>query len=532
MSLPALRYIIPLAMDSDLLRGYVCKDKNGTLSIACRCCDLKFKQLYELREHISKMISEIPELPDKCLTKIFRYLTPNQLVNVSRVSRKFKLLAERVFEMYFDPGPIQMKYDVPHGKYKDNPSVQCNFECRSKYETVFASSIRRLMIPLVCTSYGGFEKLFQFIRENCCKELTSLVFYNNLSGLTSPNRVDCRVTGKIAKDQLKQLEYLRVEGVRFEYLYDELLRYTEHLKSLTVINRCFRHDCDRNCRHFGYSWTKRGYPELETICFYTENNRFDLMPMIRRHPKLRNVVCNSTATIRSICRQSDIQFNFVGMILKCGDDERITALWRLYQDIVKFGRSKRFETFELCLEDDRRLFRLVESIPNLTGLHVDITIEFRKEQVQPSIQKLCINFGFYYSHKNDKELLQDIDEKFPNLKELRINVQNVPWWSPYGADLKCFNRFARDALYNVDAFKNLKQLHYENDDYVELTWDNVVDINFIRSKRPNPSKILVYLDPVHFHKFNKNVVELEFIEIKPWVHGGCELCIRWAFQKW
>ncbi|XP_037033407.1 uncharacterized protein LOC119072322 [Bradysia coprophila] len=418
-------------MNSDLPHGFVYEDENG--KFAYKCCDKRFVKS-ELHEHISVAQStpdaEILRLPVECLINIFRCLTPNQLINTSRVCRKFKAMVEKEFELHFDPGPIQIttgkikihqeweprratrwlpKKPMTHESGKCR--VKCDFVFKSKYQLAFSSLIRRLEVPWPNLNGVGYDKVFQFIRANCSKELISLSFSDYRSSLMGDSfEFDRRIYGEIARDQLKHLKHLRVKEVSFQYLYDELLQYTEHLKTLNVIHHCdprcylseFRckhshQDCANMththpvlpCPHFDSEWTNHTYPELESICVHTSDNQFDLMPMIRRHPKLRSVACNSLATIRSIF-QSDVTFKYVAIIFTMGD--RYQGIRSLHNDIVKFGQSKRFEKFEVALNGrcPSEIHR-IEMIPNLTGLHPDYSILFDKQYITqlPHIEKLC-----------------------------------------------------------------------------------------------------------------------------------------------
>lgn len=511
----------------NILYGSVYGDGVGKFSIACKCCDLRFEEVIQLREHVAETISypKLPELPTKCLEKIFRYISPNHLVNVSKASSKFKAIVEKIFALHFDPGPIEVQVDAIE-KINEEEDVnlkpynaRCEFLCKSQYEIEFSSLIRRLIVPVmeVEENFEGYIRLAQFIRDNCSKELVSLCFWEYRA--TVPFKVvdfEQETYGEIIKDQLRHLQHLRVKDIPFLYLYDQLLQYTENLKSLTVV-------CELRRQYYDQTWTNQTYPQLESIHLHVADKFVDLMPMIERHSKLRNVATNSVATIKRILL-SDIQFNYIGFVF-WGD---FTLLTLFHDDFVEFGRSKKFETLELCLLEgsnhsiDDEILKCIEKIPNITGLHGGGFVSKRGNIQLRQIEKLCI---FWNNHKDSTGLIQGIDKQFPNLKKLRLNAQNSDWYVKRSEQVDFYKELARVILYDTEAFKNLQQLTYLNEKRLSFTWLDIVDMNFVRSKRANPTKLTIFIDPEHFHKFNSNVVELQFIEIKPWVHGECELCI-------
>lgn len=451
--------------------------------------------------------SKITDLPDECLTKIFKYLALNDLSNVSVACIRFKLLAEKVFNLYCDAGIVEIYSYQNYSKYGESVN---HFKGKSECETQFASMFRRVKVIVTNNQY---DTVFQFIRTNCAEKMISMAFVGETT-------FEDGFHGKIIIEQIKHLKNLRLVNVPMKKLYENLLQYLTQLKSLHIVCVCQSIECIvceyQPTRHYADSWMNHSYPELEWISLHTSDNTIDFMPIIHNNPNLRNIACNSLSTIRSICR-SNIKFHCVAFILKDSNFLEVES------DISNFGRNGNYEKFELSLTGKFSFFfesegpigvTRITDVPNVTALHCIFSFILLIDDVLPLVTKLCI----IYDKPQDflSSILQRIEYFFPNLVEFRIRPSSpMPGYSTDYAG-RIFN--------NPINFPKMTQIHFENDETVSFSMADVIKWNRLRSFSGDAPRVTVYLDPIVFHKFNENIVETETLVVKPWLNGTCEIC--------
>lgn len=569
-------------MDTSLIHGNVFEDEIGTITKCNYCCEI-FMDFDSFLKHISTIHcgTNITDLSEKILEKIFKFLTPNDLVNVKALCPKFKIIAEKVFYLHCDPGPIEFFWEVDKNRKKGTKKNRSLIlpKCKSRYEACFTSFIRRVtMIGIISMPKKGANE-FKFIRQTCAKNLVSLICYGDI---TVASRI---IKGKIIRDQIENLKYLQLVNVPMKNLHEHLLQYTKHLKSLHILCICggLRIGCfacnNKTSLHFDNEWTYHSYPELEWIYLQIQDHTFDLMPMIHSNPNLRNIACNSFSTIRSICR-TEIELNCVAMIFLKYD-----AIDEFASDIINFGQRRNFQKFELSFRnqsepfmaeyedevnvqivheagvpdvdeavvevenegevqdenrvrveaeneaidvnehvEDKLISRIVD-VPNVTALHclLSLVMRFIQNGVQlPLIEKLCI---YIYGDDVGKDV-RKIDKCFPNFRELRFRMISDAQTPVVGYS----KVYILSILECPPIFRNLKQIHFENDESAEFSMDDVIEWNRSRSYQGDSARITVYLDPVVFHKFNENIIEMEKIVIKPWLKGCCEVCLHPSYS--
>lgn len=197
----------------------------------------------------------INDLDVRCIEEILKYLSPNDMSAFSRTCSLYKNWTEKYF--YRNPIFYRIHINIENGR----PRFRYIGYSAEIYEIRFRSLFRFLSVEM---DDSLSSEIFQFMKENCAKDLIHLKFW-------SFDRMDLsRCDGSIIAEQLRLVKALEIE-CNSEFngdIYDTLFKYCEQLRILAFnLNKYQMEHQEANS-----TWMSHNYLRLETFVFMDQKD--------------------------------------------------------------------------------------------------------------------------------------------------------------------------------------------------------------------------------------------------------------------
>lgn len=501
----------------------------------CESCDAKLNEIQQIEFPLN-------DLNEKCTNTVLKYLSPNDLVALSKTCKKQKQLAEKYFYLHCETEPIiitveylanrlpleserfetrskLMRFSVgaKHTKCNEKPKHGVMFDFKKSkeyaYEREFTSKIRSIHLilnPYKINSHVNpghryqIKNGFQFIQRNCAKDLVSLrlngYYVDEISSFDS----------HIIRTQLAGLKRLEMNNI---FVSKSVLSCCEQLEFLTFsldLRDNSEHDkCNRHLNSDN-SWLNCGYPNLNELSFSVpELIHVDLRPFLTQNANLKTIACSGFYAIKSLFQTTN-HYRRVTLKFQCNSH---------YAATLGYIINRRFTCDELEIVMKMRkikidIFDVMNNLKNLVAAHwiMDSTMVDhlpRTNLSMPTLKKICMT-------SSDILLTDDIadslDRMFPNLIELDLKVCLAP------TDLEYTNQL----FAIVNRFKNLEFLKIEHKFEIKFREIDMIKCNLIRSMLPNASKFVIALDSKNY--FDYTLAEDASITVQPFSGLFCKHC--------
>lgn len=468
-----------------------CTDTDNGLMYRCSGCDSKFSIFEDFQKHaVQPFCKEINNLDENCMDIIFKYLSPNDLASLSMTCRRFKELAERYFYLKRETEPIYINA-TPRSVAFTHKSIQYY-----KYEKVFQSLIRSVFVMF---RNANSIDVCNFIKENCATNLFAMKLVSEFGAEVAMNGTH----SEILKDHLKHIRDLKLINISTNDLYQVFLRHCTSLRTLTIEydKYAFQNHC-----LYGDTWLNRTYPHLETLIIgIPDFVQIDLTNFLRLNPNLKEIVCNNSSAIESLCES---EAKIPSVVLIFSSEESFVSQRCKVREWCRLKNSKNFELVIPEIEEGE-VIQACAKLPNLTAFHCGCNLDeiFELDICFPDIVKLCIDLTF---NEPADELYDQFVKTFPNLRELRIRIdlnQDEPTKDHVLLILNRFNKLERFLLSNCD---------------VTISENDFEAMNSVRSKLEDVPKVILYTDSDHLDVFETrgDAVTIE----SNLFHLGCKLC--------
>lgn len=399
--------------------------KKETLLECCVECIAEFPSRIILIEHLIRVHKQSMDiLPIDVLENILDHLHPNDLVGLSQTCHKYKHLIAVHFERKRHCGWIRI--------FSAMGRPQFHIYRNEKYEIYFRRMIRNIVVSM--HSGDAVAKIFQFVRENCSKNIWSLIL-DGLGPKIQINENHLQIIG----DQVKQLDALVIEnGIVCNMGWDRFA-------NIRIL-------CDRSS-DMRMLWATKVFPNLRTLCLMNDSRQgwhpHNLDIFIRNHMQMKTFCSDNLSTIRCVLSTSIKLSNAIF------NDMHKGCLGKLLTEMEK--SHNQIESFDLQFENmkERKFYKIVAGMKKVKKLHCDVGQGdiriFNGMNIQlPHIQVLCLKFSVATTCAE----LKMIGKSFPNLSELWIQFA-----------LQTDRTFNEVVTILVDGLAKLKHL------YLDGTWN-------------------------------------------------------------
>lgn len=451
-------------------------DKENDLMYRCSGCNSNLNTLNEFQKHAAQpFCKEINDLDENCMDIIFKYLPPNDLASLSLTCKRFKELSERYFYLKRETEPIYINA-TPRSISFNHKSIRYY-----KYEKVFQSLIRSVFVMI---RNANSIDVCNFIKENCAKNLFAMKLVSEFGTEVSMNMTH----SEILKDHLKNIRDLKLINISTNDLYQIFLMHCKSLRTLTI--EYDKYAFQNHCLH-GDIWLNRTYSELETLTIgIPDFVQINLTSFLRLNPNVKEIVCNNSSAIESIC-ESEVKIPSIVMIFS-SEESFVSQRCK----VQKWCQRKYSKKFELVIPDieEGEVIQACAKLPNLTGIHCGCNLDeiFELDTCFSDIVKLCVDLTF---NEPADELYDQFVKTFPNLRELRIKI-----------DLDQDEPTKDHVLFILNRFTKLERFWLSNCD-VTISEQDFEAMNSVRSKLKDAPKVTLYTDSEHLEVFDaKGVV--------------------------
>lgn len=417
----------------------------------------------------------INDLDVRCIDEILKYLSPNDMSAFSRTCSLYKNWTEKYF--YRNPIFYRIHTNIENGR----PQFRYSGYATEIYEIRFRSLFRFLSVEMEDSIWSD---IFQFMKENCAKDLIHLKLW-------SYHRMDLsRCDGSIVAEQLKLVKALEIHcNIVFSGdIYDTLFKYCEQLRILAInLNGNYMGHQETNT-----TWMSHNYLRLETFVFMERKDKIMDCPefptFLRNNPQLRAIVTDQKSIIRSVC-STETALEYAGFMFE-----------------TKYNLSKMWHHLETCAERE-----FVKSI-ELTVCE-DLSYE--------TLRKIC-NFNQIKSIRwmivHDTSLVDALRELRPqsHIKTLSLTFITREIEASIPQILKCFPCLTKLWIYvnphSDTPFKeifmpliaqlgSLQDLYIGSIMTIKFLADDIIDAHNERSKNNHSSPVTVHLSSrnVEFH---------------------------------
>lgn len=398
----------------------------------CDACDDKFETKFKLIEHQIRIHNRLIDvLPIEVFENILDFLHPNDLVEVSEISNYYKNLVADYFERKRQCGWVKI-FGHEFILYR-----------KEKYENYFRSIIRNVIVD--CSSYGRIIDNFRFIKENCSKNIRSLL----LDCCFADNEVQIN-EGHMALigDQIKHLYAFGIVGYgirpniqwnrfsQLRMLLDDTNEgqkpwMTEKFRKLHTLHVA-KSDCDQD----GLTNFIQNHNQIQTFCSdnilsieCTLSSNINLsnavfvgsMPMqigLIDHAKMLNLVDQYYSNIKSF--ELDIwsvdQAVFTDILRRIARMEKVTKLHShlkkpnfqlLNDDNIQLPHIRELNMYVDSSITQNELRSLAKSFPNVIYLWMTVH--------RTRTEKLVMSLN---------EMVSIIVDGLPKLNDLHMNTSN------------------------------------------------------------------------------------------------------------
>lgn len=446
---------------------------------------------YCSKDSIEQKMGKFDQFPNEMLDNIFKFLSPNDLADISLTCLKLKKLTESYFKRKLRCGCIKLKLFR---------SCKIERQKQEKYEIRFGSLIGDVYLRIETLQSSSLRKLFQIVQLNCTKNMRRLA----LDFILYKDVYRCQIDDfDIIAEQLTDLKMLYIQRLP---IMERVLMHCKNLEILCMI-RC--HEGFIN--NYDTDWTNTIHPKLKVLIFIDYGlvyPNIDLIQFLLNAPELEAVTLNDFTSIRSFSKSN------------CKVAYAALWFWEPHQlvsvmdDIERMCKENRIESLHLGVYkqiDNVDVYNKIKHIPNLKSLHLNTSCIigediFANAPIHPHIQTLCIRNRFNKQHP-----FNQIIKLYPNLDELHIidhttrNKQNL---NEFIKAIACKHR-------------HLKRIYVDtNKCNIILSNDDLAEINAARLILVEPSFLTIYT--------NVDVIDikLKFVSvIKSDIQlGNCLVC--------
>lgn len=448
------------------------KRENKSLVFVCQKCNEEFNTCDELEEHFideETGIKRLRHMPTELLEKIFQFLPPTDLANISLTNRKFKYLAEDYFLRKYDTGRVCI-----YTSGSDGVRMLGEF-----YERRFCSAIKNVTLRI--HNWDLAYESFQFLHENCAQKLHRLSI--ELPQTMRRSIINCY---GLISPQLKTLKVLVLQNVnRTHYL----LRYCESLKVLFIGDfTSSKNDLENVC-------VTESYSSLKVFIMEDKNNvPHDLTTFFENNPQLKIVALNCKSAAKNLFDNTTLQLSYA--IFQFFDEQSFQPMWRSFRQCCDQNRIAAVDlSFFNCpnIALVYEIFRM-QCVKGFHGRFEFLPRKLNTNIKYRHIERLCFRI------QRDGFIQADLDaifKYFPNLHELRLGIL-------YDHDLPLFEillAFARQPHH----FNRIHVLVFTS---IKLKKDEVHQLSAARLASGNVSPLSIFIRQASldgFEEFNSRI---------------------------
>ncbi|KAJ6643832.1 hypothetical protein Bhyg_08797, partial [Pseudolycoriella hygida] len=290
-------------------------------------------------ENVAERETTFSDLNQDCIESILRFISPNDLAAFSQTCRLYKNWAEQYFHRKWKFLRIHIRFVNGFVRFKFN----------EVYKVRFRSLFRFLVVEIVESMSA---QMFQFIRDNCAKDLVGLQLYSDT--LMDLSQVD----GSIIAGQLKSVEVLQLHQVSIRKdIYSNFLKYCEEIQTLFIIPSS---TLEAEYGTINDSWMTQRYSKLKSFVFLSGHSKTAMTP------NLRTVTTDQLSIIKSLCL-TEIDLDYAGIIFEI---ERNGTLKKIFS--CKEIKSIRWMVRHECLTT------ALEGIPEQRHVETLVTLHLGK----------------------------------------------------------------------------------------------------------------------------------------------------------
>lgn len=331
------------------------------------------------------------------MENIFKFLSSDDLAAMSLTCRTYKIWSAEYFHRKRQTGTVEILAD-------DN--IHFDFRNARFYETYFSSLIPSVRVCIEANA--SLEKIFQFIKEHCCKQFKSFEIWASEPDIVMDDHV------QIIQDQIKNLEILDINYVS---RFDKFTKFSRNLKAL--IFKCYGTDVPV---------MNESFPHLKALIFGTlPTLRIDLTTFLSRNPQLQAVIVeNCVLAIKSLLL-TDVKLPLVIVKLQF-----IRGFQKIRNEFEICCRQNNVKSLEMVFNYpdsmDEATLRQIFASEYIEGLHFSLNrqIKYHGLNVQPHLKRLCLSIETELTNQLMDDLVKMIVNYIPNLNELRIEA-TIGW---------------------------------------------------------------------------------------------------------
>lgn len=422
-------------------------------------------------------------LPIELIEKIFEFLPPNDLAQISVTCHKFQNIALKYVRLKRLCGSITIDTKSGPGFCFDNEY--------DIYKVRFRNLIPHIKVNI--RDRNLIADTLMFIKDNCCRQLQTL----EITNWTGDTIIINLYKYSVIAEQLKCVEFLVLNKEIRMNLQSDMFG---NLRALCVHNM---NDEDRD------SFDNQTFPKLETLSlrdWHCDEN--DFKKLLRNNPQLKSIFCDTSQTIRWAL-STDIQLSNVILTFRqqpivnwTGLEDDVAEVGEFFDDMQLCAKRKVVNTLEIAIGDlltETEVQRLGQ-IRNLTRLHfVQTRLTFLDNIILmpfveqlclpdiyltplkleafvicfPNVTKLSIRLDYSVSKVKGKDVMEFIVSAFPKLKYLycygikrRSVVENMHEWDKMRSALKNAARLnihlgLNGSISNPSVHFKTLSIHYE-----------------------------------------------------------------------
>lgn len=492
----------------------------------CPKCDWKFDDVGDFNSHISQdYCTSITNLDVKCLENIFKFMSPNDLVEMSLTCKHYKAEAERYFSLKQDPNiePIEIRASREHIDFYFDSERRDLY----KYHRYFRHLIRSVRVAFYRTA--PLQNVFEFIQNNCAANFTSLRLRVH-GGLLHDSPIEGQIQWQTAacSRKLVTLTYLELVNIPGFDLHEQFLIYCgENLKTLIITHSDF-YPGVRNCR-YGDAWLNQTYPNLEILRLEGFiSPRLDLSNLLHLNPNIKSIYCDTgnVQAVNDICKSKNPLNNFAIAFSNAVNAE----IDNLETDHINLSLNN-IECFDVsfltsCTVVPPCAFRTaVDTMLKMENLkvlhlheHAQHILDDNPNFVAPNVEVLCIRIRCEQATMKSSERLAHM---FPNLCKLVQLLVNC-------------NRNTNSSLINNNCFAPVANYPKLNSFKLLLSYSEssisvaiLGEVDTLRAHLENFLLFEIHVVAGHFKKCLSFFEDERFIVLKPkdfWKHNQLSIC--------